>query len=122
MPSHPTPVTVGRPAPWNSAVTRLRLVAWSREGGMTWLRQYQSHPDAFLLRDYPPGEVVRVECRHCPRADRYRPAELIERFGPAAGLPEVLAALTADCPRWQDWQPAGPYGTSFPDLVPKPAT
>jgi hypothetical protein len=29
---------------------------------MTWLRQYQSHPDAFLLRDYPAGEQLAGPC------------------------------------------------------------
>jgi hypothetical protein len=84
---------------------------------VTWLPQRQSGPDVILLRDYPAGEVVRITCRYCPRAGRYRLARLIERFGPAAALPEVLAALSADYPRRQDWRINGPCGAGFPDLV-----
>jgi hypothetical protein len=52
-----------------------------------------------------------------PRAGWYTLAALVQCFGPAAGLPEVLAALSADCPRRQDWRFHGPCGAGFPDLV-----
>jgi len=71
-----------------------------------------------LLRDYPDA-VVRLDCRHCPRAGWYTLDGLIARFGPAAGVPEVLAALSAGCPRRQDWRTHGPCGAGFPDLVPR---
>jgi len=51
-------------------------------------------------------------------AGRYRLAALIERFGPAAGLPDVLTTLSADCPRRGIGQFGGPCGTQYPDLVP----
>jgi hypothetical protein len=72
--------------------------------------------DVLRLRDYP-GDVVRIECRYCPRAGRYSLAGLVARFGPAAGLPEVLAALSVDYERRADWRITGPCGAGFPDLT-----
>jgi hypothetical protein len=34
---------------------------------------------------------------------RYRLAALTERFGPAAGLPNVFVVLTTDCPPVWGW-------------------
>jgi hypothetical protein len=73
---------------------------------------------AVRLADYPAGEVVRIVCQPCGRAGRYRLSGLIARFGPDTGLPEVLAALNADCPRRRDWRQDGPCRAGFPDLVP----
>lgn len=53
---------------------------------------------AVPLRDYP-GDVVELVCEPCGRHGRYRKDALVERFGEAEGLPDVRAALTADCPR-----------------------
>jgi hypothetical protein len=64
-----------------------------------------------LLRHYP-APIVRIECRRCDRADHYRLAALIQRFGPAASLSDVLALLTADCP----WQ-GGLCGAGYADSV-----
>jgi hypothetical protein len=86
---------------------------------MTWLEQRQPGGDAVLLEDYP-GKLVRIECSHCDRTGRYGLALLVQRFGPAAGLPDVLAALSADCPRRQDGRINGPCGAGFPDLVLRP--
>jgi hypothetical protein len=68
------------------------------------------------VRDYP-AQVVRIACRHCPHAGRYRRAGLAERFGPAAGLPEVVEVLAADCLKRGIGQFSDPCGTYFPDLV-----
>lgn len=83
---------------------------------MTWLEQRRPGPDVILLRDYPAGDVVRITCLYCPRAGQYHLARLVERFGPAAGLPEVLAMLSADCARRQDWRHIGPCSAGFADL------
>ncbi len=84
----------------------------------TWLPQRRPDQGAVLLRDHP-GEVVRLDCRECSRAERYALAWLVERFGPAAGLSDVLAALSADCLRRRNWrQSGGPCGAHFRDLVP----
>jgi hypothetical protein len=64
---------------------------------MTWLEQRQPGCGAVLLQDYPAGEVVHVTCQRYDRAGRYHLAGLVERFGPATGLPDVLEALAA-CP------------------------
>jgi hypothetical protein len=53
---------------------------------------------ALLVRDYP-GKVVRIACCHCDWTERYRRAGLAKRFGPTAGLPDVLDLLAADCPQ-----------------------
>jgi hypothetical protein len=71
---------------------------------------------AVRVQDYP-FDVVRIACRHCPRAGRYRRASLAERFGPAAGLPEVVEVLAADCPKRGIGQFSDPCGTYFPDLI-----
>lgn len=61
--------------------------------------------------------VLRVTCEACGREGRYGLAGLIDRFGPAAALPDVLAVLAADCPRRGTgrWF-SDPCGTRFPDL------
>jgi hypothetical protein len=83
---------------------------------MTWPTQHPPGVAAVLLRDFP-AEVVRIDCRYCERAGRYRLAALVQQFGPAAVLPEVLAALSADCPRRADWCITRPCGAGFPDLT-----
>jgi hypothetical protein len=83
---------------------------------MAWLQQRQPGGHAVLLQDHP-GKLVHIACRYCDRTERYGLARLIRRYGPAAGLPDVLAALSADCPRRQDWRTHGPCGAGFPDLV-----
>jgi hypothetical protein len=88
---------------------------------MAWLTQHQPGDDAVLLQDYP-AKLVRIDCQYCDRTGRYGLAGLERRFGPAAGLPDVLAALSADCPRQQDWRLHGPCGAGYLHLhlVPRP--
>jgi len=83
---------------------------------MPWLEQCQPGESGELLQDYP-GKVVRIECRYCDRTERHGLAGLVRRYGPAAALPEVLAALAADCPRREDWRSTGPCGAGFPELT-----
>jgi hypothetical protein len=82
------------------------------------LPQRQPGDDVMLLQDYP-ARLVRIDCRYCNRTGRYGLARLVQRFGPAAGLPDVLAALSAGCPRRQDWRVTGSCGADFLDLVPR---
>ena len=42
-----------------------------------------------------------LSCRRCPRRGRYNLARLIERYGADMGLPQLMTALSADCPRQQ---------------------
>ena len=63
----------------------------------TWLAQMPADAGAVLLRDLPPS--ISIVCEKCSRAGRYSRDGLIERFGPRAGSPDVLATLAADCPR-----------------------
>lgn len=79
-----------------------------------WLPQMHPSDGAVRVQDYP-FKVVSIACRHCPRAGRYRRAKLAERFGPAAGLPEV-EVLAADCPKRGIGQFSDPCGARFPDL------
>jgi hypothetical protein len=81
-----------------------------------WLRQEEGNRCAVLLRDWPAGDVVRVACSSCGRAERYRLAALIERFGPAANLPEVLFHVSRDCPRGGIGQLGDACGSYYPDL------
>ena len=87
---------------------------------MRWLEQRQPGGDAVLLQDYP-NKLVCIECGYCDRTERYGLASLVQRYGPAAGLPDVLKALSADCPQLQDCRLHGPCGMNFPDLVPRPS-
>ena len=65
---------------------------------LSWLPQRCSSEGAALLQDYA-ADVLCVSCVDCDRADHHRLADLLDRFGPAAGMPEVLVALTGDCPK-----------------------
>jgi hypothetical protein len=75
-----------------------------------------SGPGAVLLRD-DTGEVVRLDCARCDRRGAYRLAVLIERFGPAAGLPDVLSVLAGNCPRRGMGRFSDPCGAGFPELA-----
>lgn len=81
----------------------------------TRLPQRRADAGAVLLRDFP-APVLRVACGACGRAGRYGVPALVERFGPAAGLPDVLAVLAADCPRRGAGRFSDPCGARFPDL------
>jgi hypothetical protein len=84
---------------------------------MAWLEQRQPGECGELLRDYP-DRVIRIDCRYCDRTGRYDLAWLVQCYGPAAALPEVLAALVTGCPRRENWRLHGPCGARFPDLMP----
>jgi hypothetical protein len=43
--------------------------------------------------------VLAVACDRCDRAGRYPLEALIARHGPAFGIPQLLALLSADCPK-----------------------
>lgn len=81
----------------------------------TWLAQRRADAGAVLLRDYP-APLLRVACDACGRAGRYQLSALLERFGPAAGLPDVLAVLAAGCLRRGAGRFSDPCGARFPDL------
>jgi hypothetical protein len=80
-----------------------------------WLSQRAPGDGAVLLREFP-TKIVRIACLRCDRAGQYRLAGLVERFGPAAGLPDVLWTLSADCPRLGVGQFGDPCGAHYPDL------
>lgn len=61
-----------------------------------------------------PYDPVRLACRKCGRAGQYRRTTLLDRFGPDAAMPDVLAAL-ADCPRRGN--ASDPCGVIYPDLL-----
>lgn len=81
----------------------------------TWLPQRRADTGAVLLGSFP-TPVVRVACEACGRAGSYRLSSLVERFGPAAGLPDVLAVLAADCPRRGAGRFSDPCGARFTGL------
>ena len=87
----------------------------------SWLPQRQPDAGAVVLRDFPAGLAVRVACTRCSRFGKYQLPALIRRYGPAAGLPEVLAELSRDCQRRIDGQQADLCGAYFPGLGVKPA-
>ena len=65
---------------------------------LSWLPQRSAGEGVALLQDYA-AEVLCVACADCDRATYHRLADLLDRFGPAAGVAEVLVALTEDCPK-----------------------
>jgi|SRR4051794_16559746 hypothetical protein len=70
------------------------------------------------LKDYP-YVAVRFACRDCPRLGRYRLAVLAERFGAEAELENVLAAVSASCPRHRESHPGRHCQAYYPDLPPR---
>lgn len=46
-----------------------------------------------------PHECVELKCWSCEREGVYRKGKLVDRFGAASGLVNVLNVLAADCPR-----------------------
>lgn len=58
--------------------------------------------------------ALDVAYKRCERRGRYRLTTLIERFGPATGLPEVAERLEEGCPR--KGQYSGGCFVHFPDL------
>lgn len=67
------------------------------------------------LAEYP-AIMVRVSCSKCGRSGRYRKATLIERYGAATALPDLLHRIATDCPKMG---PLGndPCGARYPDLA-----
>lgn len=60
--------------------------------------------------------VLRVECDRCARAGQYLVANLVHKHGVNATLPEVLADISANCPRRQSTS-TDMCQACMPDLV-----
>jgi hypothetical protein len=55
---------------------------------------------AQTLSDYPPGTLIKVACRKCPRKGQYRRETLgTLHNSPDIKLPLLLATLAGDCPK-----------------------
>ena len=55
---------------------------------------------AMVLGDYPADvRHVHLGCRKCDRRGRYRIDSLVGRYGLDMRLPEMIAHISADCPR-----------------------
>jgi len=54
---------------------------------------------ATTLEDYQQAGIdrLRIKCEQCGRAGVYGLRTAVERWGAHAGLPDVLAIVTADC-------------------------
>jgi hypothetical protein len=81
----------------------------------TWLIQRRPDNGMPLLRDFP-IELVRVTCHRCMLARQFQLTSLIDTYGPAAGLPDVLATLSADCLRHRAIQTSDLCAARFPDF------
>jgi hypothetical protein len=74
--------------------------------------------DGAITFDDPRGKLdaLRVTCEACGRTGRYSLDRLIERRGPDCKVVDLLAEMTADCPR----RAAGTFndrrGARWPDL------
>ena len=62
--------------------------------------------------------MVRFACRDCPRVGRYRLAVLAERCGADTDLEDVLAAISANCPRHRESHLGRRCRAYYPDLPP----
>lgn len=71
---------------------------------------------AVRLADYP-GELILVVCRKCDRRGQYRRANLVAKYGPDMGLPDVLHVLAGDCPKWSGWDRCGAVYPELADRV-----
>ncbi len=63
-----------------------------------------------------PTDPVRIECKECGRQGRYTKATLIEKYGDAIKLPDLLVALSKDCEKRASFMPAA-CGAIYPELV-----
>jgi hypothetical protein len=66
-------------------------------------------------------EMLRIECAKCGRAGQYRVMRLMKECGPDTLLPELLALISADCPKRQARLTSDPCKAMMPDLVRPPA-
>jgi hypothetical protein len=71
--------------------------------------------------------MLRVQCPTCGRRGRYQVARLVEEFGPAYRLTDLLRTFTADCPQKNQKGvtracecPASRWKASGPDLPQPP--
>ena len=60
---------------------------------------------------------LHVGCDGYGRSGRYGVASLVERFGPCAVLPDVLASISADCPRRGAGRFSDPCGAVWRGVV-----
>ena len=60
--------------------------------------------------------ALRVACEKCGRAGRYHVERLIERRGPRGKVVDLLAEVTADCPRRAAANFTDRCGAKCPDL------
>ena len=70
-----------------------------------------------------PHVIVRVACSRCPRLGSFRLARLAERYGAEITIGELLAHLSADCPKRTLKRYKGDYevcGACLPDLAGRP--
>lgn len=51
-----------------------------------------------------PHPRLSIQCEPCGRRGDYSTARLVDRFGPEIRLPDLLSALSADCPERQKFQ------------------
>lgn len=51
-----------------------------------------------------PHPRLKIECGPCGRCGNYSTARLVVRFGPEIRLPDLLSALSADCPERRKFQ------------------
>jgi hypothetical protein len=68
------------------------------------------------LGDYP-DNIIHIACRFCERRGRYRLETLLESYGAAYPLTDLLAHLSRDCRAAQERTgKAGCKGPYLPDL------
>ncbi|MGE0716277.1 MAG: hypothetical protein AB7P02_12620 [Alphaproteobacteria bacterium] len=72
-----------------------------------------------LLRLHP-SHLLHLACRKCPRRGRYGRERLLERYGPDVDLVDLLAAISADCPRRQATAGIDHCGAHYVDPGPAP--
>jgi hypothetical protein len=75
-------------------------------------RDHLSRPDR---QTRPAADLLRIECRKCGRAGRYRLADLLMRYGRNEKLFAFTDEVTANCTRKQARRD-DPCGAIFPDL------
>ncbi len=77
----------------------------------------QIHTLSDVARATAPLEIA---CSRCDRRGRYWVGRLVARFGGSSGIPHMLTALSADCPRRKSVSPyeaCDPYIPGLGDLI-----
>ncbi len=92
------------------------LPGWARRGTLVDYDTAVIGPKITLEQIAGRTDYLEVICRHCPRKERLAVASLVETHGLGFALPDLLDAVTADCPKHHGTHTDLQCGAYYPDL------